>query len=109
MRHKNHPDLRVRERFRRETRALHHAYAAILWAMEHRLNRTNQAVALQIRALRKQLEREFGLIAKAAARLLGPVLWWTSLREEKRLAHGRRYEPATIVGRRNWAGLPEPS
>ena len=32
------------------------------------------------------MEREFGLTAIAAGRLLGPVLWWTSLREEKRLA-----------------------
>ncbi len=101
-RHKNHPDLRVRERFQRETQALHHAYAAILWAMEHRLNRTNHGIALQIRTLRKDLEREFGLIATAASRLLGPVLWWTSLREEKRLASGKGYEPDTFIGRRNW-------
>ena len=102
MRHKNHPDLRVRERFRRETKALRHAYAAMLWAMEHRLNRTNHAVALQIRTLRKEMEREFGLIATAASQLLGPVLWWTSWREERRLARGQQYEPATVIGRRNW-------
>jgi hypothetical protein len=34
--------------------------------------------------------------------VLGPILWWTSLREEKRLAAGRSYEPSTIIGRRNW-------
>jgi radical SAM superfamily enzyme YgiQ (UPF0313 family) len=100
--HKNDPDLRVRERFHREARTLHHAYAAILWAMEHRLNRTTHSVALQIRALRQDLEREFGLLTRAASRLLGPVLWWTSLREEKRLARGQQYEPATFIGRRNW-------
>jgi hypothetical protein len=70
--------------------------------MEHRLNRTNHSVALQIRALRQDLEREFGLLTRAASRLLGPVLWWTSLREEKRLARGQQYEPATFIGRRNW-------
>jgi radical SAM superfamily enzyme YgiQ (UPF0313 family) len=102
-RHKNHPDRRVRERFRRETRPLHHAYAAVLWAMERRLNRTNHPVALEIRALRSELEREFGLRAKVAGRLLGPVLWWTSWREEKRLERGHSYEPRTIIGRRNWA------
>jgi len=36
---------------------------------------------------------------------LGPVLWWTSLREEKRLAQGHSYEPATIIDRRNWEGV----
>ncbi|HEY2018757.1 MAG TPA: B12-binding domain-containing radical SAM protein [Bryobacteraceae bacterium] len=102
MRYKSHPDLRVRERFHRETRLLRHGYAAALWAMEHRLRKTNQEVAARMRELRHELEHEFGMMASAASRLLGPVLWWTSLREEKRLASGRRYDPATIIGRRNW-------
>jgi radical SAM superfamily enzyme YgiQ (UPF0313 family) len=101
-RYKNHPDLRVRERFEREARSLRRAYAGILWAMEHRLDRTNRSVSVQIRALRKDLEREFGVLTAAVARVLGPILWWTSLREEKRLAKGHSYEPPTIIERRNW-------
>jgi radical SAM superfamily enzyme YgiQ (UPF0313 family) len=101
-RYKNHPDLRVRERVQREARSLRHAYAAMLWAMEHRLRETNDSVASQIRLLRQDLEREFGFIAAAAARLLGPILSWTSAREEKRLAEGHGYEPRTIIERRNW-------
>ena len=100
--HKNHPDLRIRERFRREARLLRHVYAASLWAMEHRLRRTNREMAQQMRTLRKELEREFPVVAALAGRLLGPILWWTSLREERRLARGRTYDPATIIGRRNW-------
>ncbi len=102
-RYKNHPDLRVRERFQREAKALRRAYGGMLWAMEHRLKSTNANVSVQIRALRKELEREFGVVAAAAARLLGPVLWWTSLREDRRLADGCTYEPRTIIERRNWA------
>jgi hypothetical protein len=34
----------------------------------------------------------------------GPLLLWTSKREEKRLARGITYEPPTIVDRRNWQG-----
>ena len=102
MRYKDHPDRRVRERFHREARILRHAYAASLWAMEHRLRRTNRDVAERIRALRQDLEREFGTVARVASRLLGPLLWWTSWREERRLASGKSYDPATIVGRRNW-------
>lgn len=102
MRYKDHPDLRVRERFRRETRLLRHAYAAMLWAMEHRLNKANLNVALQIRELRKEMEQEFGFIAIAASRILGPLLWWTSRREDKRLHAGHHYEPGTIIGRRHW-------
>jgi radical SAM superfamily enzyme YgiQ (UPF0313 family) len=103
MRYKNHPDLRVRERFEREARSLRHAYPALLWAMEHRLRNANRSVALRIRELRKEIEQEFGLVAVAASRILGPALWWTSRREDARLARGNRYEPPTIIGRRNWA------
>ena len=103
MRYKNHPDPRVRERFHRETRMLRHAYAAVLWAMEHRLKNANLSVASRIRALRKEIEQEFGFVAAAASRILGPVLWLTSLREDRRLARGTRHEPPTIIGRRNWA------
>jgi radical SAM superfamily enzyme YgiQ (UPF0313 family) len=103
MRYKNHPDQRVRERVHRETKTLRHAYTAVLWAMEHRLKNANLSVAPQIRALRKEIEQEFGFVAAAVSRTLGPVLWWTSLREDRRLARGNRHEPPTIIGRRNWA------
>ncbi len=101
-RYKDCPDLRVRERFHREAGSLRHIYAAMLWAMEHRLKRTNESVTVQIRALRQDIEREFGLVARTAARVFGPVLWWTSRREEKRLAKGQGYEPRTIIERHNW-------
>jgi hypothetical protein len=101
-RYKNYPDLRVRERFHRETRMLRHAYPAVLWAMEHRLKSADRSVVARIRALRKEIEREFGFVAAAASRILGPVLWWTSLQEDKRLARGIRHDPPTIVERRNW-------
>jgi len=102
MRYKTHPDLRVRERFQREGRLLRHAYAAGLWAMERRLRSSNREIAVRVRALRKELEREFGLIAKVAGWVLGPVLWWTSWREERGLQRGKSYNPDTIVGRKNW-------
>jgi hypothetical protein len=34
--------------------------------------------------------------------LLGPVLLWTTRREERRLARGKTYEPPTILERSNW-------
>jgi hypothetical protein len=101
-RHKNHPDSRVRERIRRETRMLRHAWVGVLWAMEHRLMKANHVVAMQIRSLRQEMEQEFGLAAAAGSRILGPILWLTSLREDKRLARGKSYEPATMIDRRNW-------
>ncbi|HWQ54932.1 MAG TPA: B12-binding domain-containing radical SAM protein [Bryobacteraceae bacterium] len=102
-RYKNDPDPRVRERFEWEVRTLKSAYSAVLWAMERQMRKTNEAVSAQIRAVRKDLGHEFGLLSTVAGRLLGPALLWTSRREAKRLANGQTYEPPTIIERRNWA------
>ncbi|MBZ5511851.1 MAG: cobalamin-dependent protein [Acidobacteriia bacterium] len=102
MRYKNYPDLRVRARFEWEVKQLKSAYNASLWAMEKRLKHANQQVSQQIRTLRKQVEKEFGLAARSTRAFLGPVLLWASKREDKRLARGQTYEPPTIVERTNW-------
>jgi len=102
-RYKEHPDRRIRERFEWEARQLKNAYCAALWAMERQLRETNEAVSEKIQALRREIEAEFGIFTRAAARLLGPVLLWASRREEKRLARGKTYEPRTIIERSNWA------
>ena len=101
-RYKNHPDRRIRERFENDVNALKTAYSGMLWAMERQLKKTNEAVSEQIRALRREIGNEFGAPSRLAAGLLGPILFWTARREEKRLARGRTYEPKTIVERRNW-------
>jgi radical SAM superfamily enzyme YgiQ (UPF0313 family) len=103
LRYKNDPDARVKARFAREARSLRDGYTAALWAMEHHIAGTNQAVAEKIRALREQVEREFGLFAKVMARTLGPVMLWSARREERALAAGKTYEPKTIIERRNWS------
>ena len=108
-RYKNDPDLRVRARFAWEARALRDGYAAALWAMEKHLNKTNRAVAQKVRAVRKEIAHEFGLMSSLVSRALGPVLLWSARREERRLAAGETYEPETIIHRRNWDGAPQPS
>ena len=101
-RYKDYPDPRVRERFAREMTKVRTVYGAALWAMERQLGKANRTVSEQIRCLRGQIEKEFGLASRLSANLLGPVLLWTSRREEKRLSAGRTYEPPTILERRNW-------
>jgi len=101
-RYKDYPDQRVRERFARQTRKLSSAYNAALWVMEREFKRVNRHVSEQIHSLRRQIEEEFPVVARLAANLLGPVMLWTSRREEKRLAAGHTYEPPTILERRNW-------
>jgi radical SAM superfamily enzyme YgiQ (UPF0313 family) len=102
-RYKDHCDERVRRRFEHEAKKLRGTYAALLWAMEHQLRATNQAIAEQVRTLRRQIGREFGVLSQASAKLLGPVLLWASRREERRLREGWTYEPATVIERRNWS------
>jgi radical SAM superfamily enzyme YgiQ (UPF0313 family) len=101
-RYRNHPDARIRERFEWEVRNLKSGYNAALWAIEKYLRKTNAAVSEQVRWLRREIEGEFGWKPRLAARVFGPVLWWTSRREQKRLAGGRTYEPRTFLERANW-------
>jgi radical SAM superfamily enzyme YgiQ (UPF0313 family) len=106
-RYRNHPDPRIRDRFAWEARSLCSVYSALLWAMEHRLKRTNPAVSGKIRALRQEIGKEFGLVSRLAAVLLGPYLLWSTVREERRLARGETYEPGPFLERRNWGLLTE--
>lgn len=103
-RHHNHPDARVRERFRIEGKKLKSTYNAALWAMAKRLQETNPAIAKKISELRREVESEFGLAARLIRWVAGPLLFWTSKREEKRLANGQTYEPRTFIERHNWQG-----
>jgi len=56
----------------------------------------------QIRALRKEIGSEFGVVSRVIAALLGPILLWTSRREQRRLAEGKTYEPRMFIEQRNW-------
>ena len=101
-RYKDFPDARVRERMSRELKKVGGPYVAALWAMEREFRRVNVAVSRQIRELRKEVQEEFGVGSWIMAKVLGPLLLWTTRREERRLAAGRTYEPPTIIERENW-------
>ena len=102
-RYKDSPDARVRERFASEMHRLSGIYSSALWAMERRFRKVDLNVSEEISALRQEFKRESGLISRMMPAVLGPVLLWTTRREEKRLARGMTYEPPTILERRNWA------
>jgi B12 binding domain/Radical SAM superfamily len=102
-RYKDYPDPRVRERFAREMQKVKTVYNAALWAMEQQLKDANRSVSERIRAVRKEVEEEFGSASRWTARLLGPVLLWTTRWEERRLRAGKTYEPPTILERTHWA------
>jgi radical SAM superfamily enzyme YgiQ (UPF0313 family) len=108
-RYKNHPDQRIRRRFRHEAMALRWSYSGLLWAMERLLRPANQRAAEQIRKLRDELRREFGLVSVLSKWLLGPLMLAAAKREEQRLAEGVTYEPTTIIERSNWTGDAVPA
>ena len=101
-RYKDYPDPRVRERFAREVKKLSSAYNAALWVMEKEFKQVNRSVSERIHKLRREVEKEFPVVARLTAASLGPILLWSTRREENRLAKGRTYEPPTFIERRNW-------
>jgi hypothetical protein len=80
-------------------------YSSALWAMGRQFQTVNRHVSDQISALREEFKRESGVISRMLPVVLGPVLLWTTKREERRLARGKTYEPPTILERRNWIGV----
>src|SRR5437588_8181733 len=102
-RYKDWPDARVRERFTSEMHKLNGVYSSALWAMERQFRKVDVRVSDQIGALREEFKRESGLVSRLMPAVLGPVLLWSTRREEKRLARGKTYEPPTILERINWA------
>jgi radical SAM superfamily enzyme YgiQ (UPF0313 family) len=100
--YKDDADSRIRERFHREARALGTGYGAALWAMESCLKKSNPTVAANVRTVRKEIGREFGLASRIAMAAAGPYLAWTARREARELAAGKTYEPPTIIERANW-------
>jgi radical SAM superfamily enzyme YgiQ (UPF0313 family) len=101
-RYKNHPDPRVRERFQRQMKKLSGAYNAALWVMEREFKKVNRNVSAKIHKLRREVEKESPVIARLTAASLGPILLWSTRREEHELASGRTYEPPTFLERHNW-------
>ena len=106
-RYKDYPDPRVRERFAREVKKLNSAYNAALWVMEREFKKVNRTVSERIHKLRGEVQKEFPVVARLTAALLGPILLWSTRREENRLARGRTYEPPTFIERRNWVPAAE--
>jgi radical SAM superfamily enzyme YgiQ (UPF0313 family) len=101
-RYKDYPDPRVRERFTRQVKKIIGAYNAALWAMERDFKKVNRGVSEKIHKLRREVEKEFPVVARLTAASMGPVLLWSTRREAHRLAAGRTYEPPTFIERSNW-------
>jgi radical SAM superfamily enzyme YgiQ (UPF0313 family) len=94
-------DPRVRARIANDCQELRRWSGAVLWAAEKYMRRSNRAVSDRVRALRAEVEREFGLLFLVTSRVVGPVLLWSSRRDARRFPAGPRLEPRMFLERRN--------
>jgi hypothetical protein len=106
-RYKNHPEKRIRERFRREARILPLDFSSALSAMERYFRNTNRHVTEKVQKVRSELHKEFGLKARLAGALGGKYVFRSLRREEQRLNSGWTYQPPMFVEKRNWEKLPD--
>jgi len=97
-RYKDHPDPRIRRRFRWEGRELGTALTALVSA-SRRYFAHNPALRAKTSSLLAELYREFGWKARLYASLGGRWLLSRIRREEKSLAAGWTYEPPTFYER----------
>jgi hypothetical protein len=93
--HKDHPEARIRERYRRECRGLSTVYAGALWAAQ-RWFRASPVLAGRIAGIRQAIVREFGLAARLAGPAAGAFLLAAMHREARRLRRGTSHEPPTF-------------
>ena len=103
--HDSSRSARARNALKFEAVKLRTTYNAALWAMEKRLQKTNSAVSGRIRELRREIEREFGLATRSLRMVAGPLLLWTSKREDRRLARGQDLRAADLRRAQELAGL----
>jgi radical SAM superfamily enzyme YgiQ (UPF0313 family) len=95
LRHRNHPEPRVRARFARDAALLKGTYAGAVWAMQRRF-RKDGPMHENMKRLLKDLYRTFGWKTRLAAPVIGVYAFRRLRREERRLAAGWRYEPGTF-------------
>jgi hypothetical protein len=94
-RYKDHPEPRIRERYRREVAPLRTTYAGAVWAMR-RYYRHHRPMYRKMHRLLADITAAFGWPTRAAAVVTGIYAYAMIQREESRLAAGWRYEPATV-------------
>lgn len=93
--YKDHPDLRIRERFRWEARDVAVRMAGMVWATK-KWFRSNPDLKKKATEMLREIYREFGLRSRLAAPLVGRYINRLAKREARRLQRGWTYEPPTF-------------
>ena len=105
-RYKDHPDARVRERFRREAQNLQYAYAGATWATRQ-WYRNDARIRDKANSILRGIYALHGWKTRVVAPLLGLAAYVAMKREAKRLANGWTYEPETFYEKNEKAILLE--
>jgi radical SAM superfamily enzyme YgiQ (UPF0313 family) len=98
-RHKDHPDPRIRRRFRWEGRELGNAFTALVAASRKYFADHPPALRAKMSSLLAELYQEFGWKSRVYGSLGGRWLLSRIRREENSLADGWTYEPPTFYER----------
>jgi radical SAM superfamily enzyme YgiQ (UPF0313 family) len=93
--HKNHPEARVRRRFKWEVQGFGTAYAGALWAAK-RWFADNKPLVAKLDAVLREIHSEFGIFSRLATPILGRVVLRALRREQKRIDSGKTFEPPTF-------------
>ena len=93
--YKNHPDRRIRKRFSVKVNVLRTTYTGAVWAMK-KWYKGNGRMTAQMCEILQRLYEEFGWTTRMIAPLSGRYIYAMLKREEKRLARGWVYEPASL-------------
>ncbi|QNN22588.1 radical SAM protein [Planctomycetales bacterium ZRK34] len=94
-RHRNHPDPRIRRRFKQEAKGLASVHAGAVWAARCWYAGEPELYARMDKLL-KDIYATFGLRARLAAPLIGRIVMSSLKREAQRLRDGMHYEPPTF-------------
>ena len=98
LKHRSHPDPRVRERYEREVAPLKTTYAGAVWAMKAHY-KGNEAPHLKMKHLLSDIYAAFGLTTRMVAPVVGRYLLHSLRKEERRLEGGMTMEPACFYER----------
>ncbi|MBU3915408.1 cobalamin-dependent protein [bacterium] len=93
--HKNHPEKRVRDRVAWEVKPLRTIHAGAVWAMKEWYT-GNDKIYPKLKSLLDDLCSTFGIKTRILAPIIGRYALSKMKKEEKRLATGWTYEPASF-------------
>ncbi len=104
-RYSNHPDARIRSRYRWECRSLATTWSAALWAAR-RWFADHPTLADKLHGLLQDIHREFGLKSRIVTPLVGRILLRNLRAEAARQSAGWTYEPPTFYEKNHNGRVP---